>query len=54
MINAILGIILMAVVMFEMAFGNPFTRDRGWDAETTPYFFKSVIITIIAIFLICT
>lgn len=51
---SILGLILMGIVIWEIALDMPFPMYRGWDSETTPYFFKWMTISIIAIILIVT
>jgi hypothetical protein len=52
--NLILGFILMGITIWEISFNLPFPMNRGWDSETTPYFFKWITIGLIALILILT
>ena len=52
MLNLILGFILISIVLWEISLNFPFPLHKGWDAETTSYFFKWLTIGIIALILI--
>jgi hypothetical protein len=48
----ILGLILMGITIFEISINIPFKLNRGWDKQTTPYFFKWVFIAFVSVYLI--